>query len=77
VFNPFWGPKGIRFPDTLAEIDELKARMMQHVAETTVRYHGLADIAEAIGDLEHWRREVEKKGNAPLAATGRDPSVRH
>jgi hypothetical protein len=66
--NPFVDTRhGIEFPDKLPEIDELKARMVAHIARVSIEAAGLPMVLDLLDDLELHRADIIRRGEAPPA----------
>jgi hypothetical protein len=66
--NPFvTSAEGIDFPDTLPEIDELKARMISHIARVSIESAGLPMVLDLLDDLELHRADIIRRSEAPPA----------
>jgi hypothetical protein len=66
--NPFvTSAEGVEFPHTLPEIDELKARMIAHIARVSIEAAGLPMVLDLLDDLELHRADIIRRGEAPPA----------
>jgi hypothetical protein len=64
--NPFTDSiDSVTFPQTLAEIDELKARIVAHVARVTIEHAGLPGVLNVLDSLERHRIYVTQRSTGP------------
>jgi hypothetical protein len=66
--NPFCNDRDeIEFPETLAAVDELRHRVIMHVARVSIEHAGLPMVLDLLDDLEQWRAEVIRRSEPPPA----------
>jgi hypothetical protein len=60
--NPFVLTRdGITFPDDPEEIAALKKRMVDHIAETTMKYQQLKEVCDLLDHLEQFEHSLTDK----------------
>jgi hypothetical protein len=66
--NPFCNDRDeIEFPETLPAIDELRSRVIMHIARVSIEHAGLPLVLDMLDDLEKWRADVIRRADAPSA----------